>query len=419
MPERRVMRYATIDAAQVKAQAEPTEAEIAQAFAADKARYAPSEQRTVTLVTVLDENAASALVARIKGGQPIADAARGAGLEARKIVDAQRQTIAAQTSAAVADAIFAAPQGSVLGPLRASIGFVLARVDSVTRKPGRTLAQAHDELAAKVRAQKATAAIGKLRDSIEDSLADNASLNEVVKDQKLTAVATGALLSTGVDPDRPGVPADPALAAIVQAGFAAEEGDTPVTVPLGQDGSFAVVGLDRIVRAAPVPLADIRPRVVADVQADRARRTARQRAEAVLQKVNGGMALPAALAAAGVKGPPVQSLTSTRAQLNADPRGVNPVLALLFSIPQNSARMLESPENKGWLIVRVNQIVPGDASRQPGVVNATRSDLGRSMGREYAEQFAQAIVTQQGAKRNKAAIEQLKKELAGAGGPQQ
>ena len=59
----------------------PTDAEIAAAYNGDKARWAARETRTVSLVTVLDQNAANALATKIRGGTPVADAARAAGLE--------------------------------------------------------------------------------------------------------------------------------------------------------------------------------------------------------------------------------------------------------------------------------------------------------------------------------------------------
>jgi peptidyl-prolyl cis-trans isomerase D len=48
-------------------------------------------------------------------------------------------------------------------------------------------------------------------------------------------------------------------------------------------------------------------------------------------------------------------------------------------------------------------------------VAATRADLGRVIGREYAEQFARAVTAFQGAKRNQTAIDKLKKDLLGGG----
>jgi peptidyl-prolyl cis-trans isomerase D len=418
IPERRIMRYAIVTPDAVKAQVAPSDADIAKAYAADKTTYAPRQLRSATVVTVLDEKAAQALAARVKAGTKLEDAARAAGLESRAITEAEQKAIASQTSDAVASAIFAAPNGGIVGPARSSIGFVVARVDGSKDVPGRSLAEARDEIVTKVTAQNTAAALQKRHDAVDDALADNANINEVLADQKLVAQTTVPLLSDGTNPDAPGKP-DPALTPIVAAGFAAEEGDTPTSVPTGPDGSFAVVALDRVVPAAPMPLAKVRDRVMADLRTDRARRAARAAANALLAKVNAGTPLAVALSQSGLKVPAPQSLASTRAQVNADPQRVNPVLALLFSMKKGTARLLESPEAKGWLVVQLDEVVPGDARKQPGVINATRGDLGRVIGREYAIEFSNAVTAHVGVKRNKNAIAQLKKDLVGAGGSDQ
>ncbi|KTT76260.1 peptidylprolyl isomerase [Sphingomonas endophytica] len=412
-PERRVIRYAIVGPQQVAAQSVPTDAEVAQAYAADKAKYAAKQVRDVTLVTVLDQKAAQALADKVKGGTAITTAARAAGLEARAVTGVERATLATQTAPAVADALFAAPQGNVVGPLRGAIGFVVARVDKVTQDPGKTLAQARGDIVAALTKQKTADAIGKARDAIEDALADNASINEVAKDQKLTVQATPAVVSSGADPDQPLMQPDAALAPVIAAGFAAEDGDTPTTVPLGQDGGFAVAALDRIVPATPIPLAQARAQVVGDLTADRARRAAEKAANAIVAKVNAGTPLAAAIAQVGVKAPPVETVSATRAQITANQGQVNPVLAMMFGMKQGTARAIQAPDGRGWLVLRVETVVPGDASKLPGVIQATRVDLGRAIGNEYAQQFANAVAAAQGAKRYPDAIAQLKKDLLG------
>lgn len=422
VPERRVMRYVTVTPETVKAQATPTDAEIRQQYQADAGLYQARQTRDVTLVTVLSQAGANALAAKVKGGTGIAEAARAAGLDPRTVTAADQKTLAASTSDAFAAAAFGAARGAVVGPVRGTLGFVVGRVDAVGQVAGKSLDQARGEIIAKLTTQKSNAAIQKLRDAIEDSLADNANINEVASEQKLTVQATPALLANGTDPDAAGKPADPALLAIAQAGFAAEEGDTPTTAPLAQgaaaqDGSFVVVALDRVVPAAPRPLAQVRERVVADIVADRRRREARRIADAVLAKVRGGTSLADAIRQTGLNAPAPRPLAATRSQLNAQQQ-VNPLLALLFTTRQGAAQKVESPTGDGWAILQVQRVIPGDARGKPQVVNATRGDLGRVIGQEYVQQFTRAVTSSLGVKRNQGAIDALKKDLLGGGGDQ-
>ncbi|WP_294189669.1 peptidylprolyl isomerase, partial [uncultured Sphingomonas sp.] len=359
VPERRVVRYAVVTPDSVKAQVTPSDAEIQQAYNGNRAAYQPREQRTVSIVTVLDQKAADALAAKVKSGTALAAAARASGLEARTIEKVEKTALTTRTSAAVADALFAAQKGAVVGPIKGTIGFVVAQVDGVTQVAGRSLAQARDEIVQTLTRSKTTDALSQTQNKIDDALSDNANINEVASDQKLTVSSTKPLLASGVDPDDAATKPDPRLAPIMQAGFAAEEGDTPTIVALGTDGGFAVVALDRIVRAAPRPLAQVRAQVVRDVIAERQRNAAKQIATQALAKLDKGATLAAVLSQTGVRGPAPQRIDTTRAQLNADRRGVEPTLALLFSMKQGSAKMLAAPNNMGWLLIKLDRVTPG------------------------------------------------------------
>jgi len=412
VPERRVVRYAIVTPEQVKAQAVPTDADIAKAYNGDRGRFAATEKRTIAQVTVLDQAAANALAAKVKSGTPIADAARAAGLEARTVEKIEKAGYTSQTSAAVANAVFGAAQGAVVGPVRGSLGFVVARVEAIEAVAGRSLAEARAELIPELTRQKTAEALAKIHDALDDAIGDNANFSELASDQKLTPTVTPPLLVNGLNPDAANVRPDPALAPILGAAFAAEEGDTPTLVQTGADGSFAVVALERIVRTAPRPLTQVQEQVARDFTADRARRAARTIATAVLARANKGTPLAAALAQSDIR-TPVQSLNSARAQLSADPRGAPPPLALLFSMAQGTAKMLEAPNDQGWLIVKLDTIVPGDASKQPGVISATRGDLGRVVGREYAQQFTNAVKAAVGVKRDAKALAKAKADFTG------
>ncbi|MEG8054367.1 peptidyl-prolyl cis-trans isomerase [Sphingomonas aerolata] len=147
IPERRVIRYAVVDAARVKAQAVPTDAEIAAQYQQDRARYAPTEKRTITQVVVADQAGATAIAAKVKAGTAIADAARAAGLEASTQTAVEKAAYAGTTSPQVADAVFAAANAAVVGPVRTPLGWTIARIDSIQNVPAKTLDQVTGEIA--------------------------------------------------------------------------------------------------------------------------------------------------------------------------------------------------------------------------------------------------------------------------------
>lgn len=415
VPERRAIRYALVTPELVRARATPTEAEIAQAYQRNAAQYRPTERRTIAQVIVADQAGATALAARVRGGASLADAARAAGLEASTRTNVDKATYARENPAALADQLFAAERGAVVGPVRGPLGFVVARVEGIEQVPGRTLDQVRGEITAALTRTKTTEALARVQESLDDALGDDATFDELVADQRLQPRTTPPLTAAGVDPDSPGQ-ADPALRPLVTAAFQAEEGDEPQLVQLGPDGGFAVVAVGQVVPAAPRPLAQIRDRVAADLVADRRRQAARRIAGEVLARVNRGAPLAQALSAAGASLPAPRPISAFRRQLAESQGGADPALALLFSMPQGAARLLEAPAGAGWQIVKLDRIERGDARREPAAVAAATSGLSRLTGRELAEQFARAARAAVGVRVDDTALARVRADLSGQGG---
>jgi peptidyl-prolyl cis-trans isomerase D len=127
------------------------------------------------------------------------------------------------------------------------------------------------------------------------------------------------------------------------------------------------------------------------------------------------MPLAQALATSGRALPPVQPASATRAQLAQQQGNVPAPLALMFSMAKGSAKLLEAPNNAGWLIVKLDTIVPGDAARTPAAINGARGSIAQVVGREYAEQFARAVRNVVGVKTDAAALAKVRADLAGNG----
>ncbi len=412
-PQRRVIRYAVVTPDQVKAQSTPTDAEIAAAYKAQAARFAATERRTIQQVVILDQAGAAAIAAKVKAGQSIADAAKAAGLEASTRTDVDKQAYAATSSSSVADALFAAPKGAVVGPVQSPLGFTVATVQAIDHVAAKSLDEAKPLLVPELTKQKTLLALSNAHDAIDDSLAKNATFDEVIADRKLTPAATPALTAAGIDPTQPAAKLDPTLRPVLAAGYAAQDGDAPQMVPLGTDGGFAIVAPGKILPAAPRPLADVRQAVIADLTADRARQAARKMAIAIVAAANKGTPLAKAVGDSGAKLPAPRPVAATRAQISANPQGVPAPLALMFSMTANSTKMLEAPGGAGYFLIRLDQVVPGNAAGNAAIITATQRDMGRATGGEYVEQFVKAVRAQVGVKTDPTAIAKVRADLLG------
>ncbi|ARS25747.1 hypothetical protein KC8_00365 [Sphingomonas sp. KC8] len=412
IPERRVLRYAMFGADNAPTSTTPTEAEIAAFYKTNAASYGASETRAISQVILPDQKAADALAAKVRGGGAIADAARQAGGEAIAQTVA-RPALAEAASPAIADAVFALPQGGVAGPIKADLGWYVVKVDRIDAKAARPLAAVKAEIAASLARQKHDEAVANMVSDIEDSIADGSSFDDVVKARGLTVVTTPALLADGRAPDQPDFKPAPELPALLRFAAQMTADEDPVVETIVANQRYALVAVSQVIAAAPAPLARVRDAVVASIQAERAAKQARAIADAILAKAKGGTALADAFAQAPVRLAPPAKAGARQMDMMRNDRPAPAPLKLMFGMKKGEIRVLAAPNNAGWFVVHLAEIVPGDARKEPGLVNSLRRDFSRSVGDEYIQQFIAAASKEIGVKRNDKAITALKAELSG------
>jgi peptidyl-prolyl cis-trans isomerase D len=411
-PERRVIRYALLNRAAFEAAATPSEQEIAAAYNANKAAYAPKETRTVSQVILPTEAAARQLAQRVSSGTPIADAARAAGLESVTLNDQTREAYAQASAPAVAQAVFATAQGQVAAPARSGLGWHVARVDRITTVAGRSLDQARQEIVERLRREKASTAWTEAIAKVEDAVNEGATFDEVVAANKLQPQATPPLLASGRPPDSDVAP-PPELAAIVKSGFSMEAGDDPVVEQIVPDQTAALVKTEQVLAAAPKPLAQIREQVAADLVAERGLAQARRAAEQIATRANAGTPLAQAVSGAGVGLPAATTVSGQRGELLRQNQPTSPQLNALFTLGRGRARAVRADDGSGWYVVALENSVPGNAIAQPQLVEGTRSQFAPVLGQEYGAQLAAAARRAVGVEINAAAVARLKSELVG------
>lgn len=415
VPETRVVRYALFDRKRFEAKIVPTEAEIAQAYKANAVQYAAKETRVFSQVVAPTQAVAAQIAAKARAGIPLATAAKAAGTEATTLA-AQDEAAYAGLSAspAISKAAFAAAKGAILDPQKSPLGWLVIHVDAINRTGGKTLSDVRATLAAQIVKQKIDVAIADFVTKIEDEVADGSTFDDVVKAEGLTVVTTPALTGSGIAPDAPGFKAPPELQPILRDAFQAEVNDDAAVLTIAPGQSYGFYDLDRINPAAPKPLASIRAQVQADFQQDRASKEAKRVADAIALKANQGAPLATALSGAGVALPAPRPIGARRIDLARNQQKVPAELALLFSIPTRHARVLEAEDKKGWYVIWLDKIEPGNIASEPNLVNVTQGELSRSLGDEYAQQFAAAIKVDVGVKKNDSTIAALKRSLTGA-----
>ncbi|HVU29732.1 MAG TPA: peptidyl-prolyl cis-trans isomerase [Sphingomicrobium sp.] len=417
VPEQRSIRIARIGPEQV-ANLTASEQEIAAYYNAHKADYASKETRNISQAVVPDQATANAIAARAKGGASIAAAAAPAGGNAAvtSLKDQSREAYASVAGAKAAAAVFAAPSGAVVGPVQTDFGWAVVKVDSVKTLGGKTLEQARSEIASKITADKRKSAIEDLAGKVQDEVDNGGNFTEAAAKAKLTVTTTPLITANGSSRTGPGYKVPAELAPAVKTGFEIEPNDPPEIVSLPDDQGYAMVSPDRIVPAAPAPLAEVREKVANDWINGKATERARSVAQQIEAKVEHGIPLAQAMKESKVPLPPMQPLAARRIQIAMAQGPVPAAMKMLFTLAAGKSRMFPDPQGRGFVIVKVTKSEPANALMQPALIGRMQSELQDAVSQDYAREFLAAMRAEVGVKRNDAAIQAFKTRLVKSGG---
>jgi peptidyl-prolyl cis-trans isomerase D len=413
LPERRAVRFAQFDESVVRNTPPPSEAEIAARYKAEGKKYAPSDKRKLAQMVLPTEAAAKAVQAEIAAGKSLEAAAAAKGLGVAQLGVLDREEYALQSSAAAASAVFAAPNGALVGPFKAPLGWLLVRIEASERNPGKSLDQARAEIATRLGAEKRRAALTDFSARIEEEFDNGATLTDVAKELGLTLTSTEPLLANGAVFAKPGQTAPAVLGRVLQTAFSMEGEGQPQLAEIETGKTFMIFDVSQIQTAAPPPLAEIKPIVAEDARLAKGAKLAEQAAKKVEAQIAKGVPIEVAMASLGVALPPVDRVDQQRQQIQALGANAPPPLARIFTMPKGKVRLLAAPRNRGWYVITVFEVTPGLVEPTDPRLVGLNQTLRTANSSELDAQLRRAMRDEVGAKRNDAAIAAVRKRLLG------
>lgn len=405
VPEQRVLSIAVIGPQQV-AKVVANDREIEAFYRANAATYGGKATRGLSQVVASSEAQARSLAQQARSSGNLGGGAISLGQKSRE----ELVRIAGDRVAAAA---FGARQGEIVGPVRSDLGWHVIKVESIQAASGRPLSAVRGEIAARLTADKRRQALEDLVDKAQTAIDEGASLAEAARSAGLSVMRTPAITAGGIARSQPAFKLPEQLQPAVRAGFELGEGDEPVVETLPGEAGYALVGADDIIAAAPAPLASIRDQVATDWRAAQARDKARGVASAIAARAARGTDLKDAVEQSGAGLPPPQKIARRRIELSAMGGNVPPALGMMFSLVEGRSRMVADPQGRGFVIVQVTKVTPGNASLQPTLISRTQSEFQQTAGDEYAQQMSRAIEAEVGVKRDEAAIAAARQRITG------
>lgn len=411
-PERRTIRYAAFGEDNITESTEATAAEIKARYESEPERFKASETRSVTAFPVPTKEAADAIAARVRSGLSIEAAAREAGFNVSRVEDQTKEQLASSFSFAVAEAIFDAGNGQVAEPARSNLGFYVAKIDNVKSIGARSLAEATPELKEQIDAEKKANALADLSAKIEDEFTDGTSIVEVAEKYDLDLVTSKPVFANGQIYDEPNTTLPQQLAPTLETAFRMDEGEPQLT-QLVPGERFLAFDVTNIVEAATPPLGELRDTVVEGWKNSEGSKEAKKAADRIVEKVSGDMTLSQALDGEDGEFPGIQRVDLARQQLMAQQQRPAPPLVLLFSMAEGSTKVLEAPNDEGWFVIDLDEIIAEPLKDDDPLLARTTLELAPALRSEYEQQLVTAIRAEVGIERNETAIEAVRKQLAG------
>ncbi|OHC78794.1 MAG: hypothetical protein A3B62_04475, partial [Rhodospirillales bacterium RIFCSPLOWO2_01_FULL_65_14] len=199
-PEYRALTVVRIDAADLAAEVNVTDAELKTAYESREDEFnTPETRHVLQMVLPKKEDAEAALKELAEGKTFEAVAKEKAGMDA-SLVDLGVVVRAALPFPEMGDAIFALEKDKPSAPVKTPLGWHVFKVTDIRKSEKKTFEQARDVLRKAVAHDKAVDSLYSLANRFEDSLGGGATLDETAKRLNLKVAKIAAVDSTGLDP---------------------------------------------------------------------------------------------------------------------------------------------------------------------------------------------------------------------------
>ncbi len=374
LPEAADVRYVEVRRSDVAAGVSISEDELAEHYEFNQDRYQRDEQRQARHILILfgdDENAAekeaTALLARVRAGEPFEDLARQYSddtLTAEQGGDLGALT-ESQLAGDLGSAIFTMDEGAIEGPVRSEFGFHVVRLDRVLEQGPLPFDQVRAELTAELQDQKAESLFRDLERRLSDALFDASDIDGLAAAINGEVKTAEGFTRDGGEP----LGTDPAIINAVFDEVLLAGGLSEVIEIDG--GRSAVLSISDYRPAARRPLEEVRDEVVASVRAQEAEKIMAARADEMIAALERDVDF--AVAAEAIGATPGEPVVMTRNAPDADQ--FVQVAVFTAAKPAQDKPTVGSTRNGvgGYTVYSVEAVLPG----RPEALPVEQRDAGK------------------------------------------
>jgi peptidyl-prolyl cis-trans isomerase D len=303
LPESADVQYIRIRRQDVAEGIEISEERLAQYYEDEKYRYLQDEQRQARHILIQfgdDEEAARTkaedLLMRIRSGDSFEALAAEFSMDGGTAEQGGNLGVLTESQLpdALGAAIFSMEEGDLDGPVRSDFGFHIIRLDDILERGPLPLDQVRGELISELQSREADSLYLELERRLSDALFDLADMEAI---SEAVGVEIGTIEGFTRDGGAPFGANQAAIDAVFSDAVLSGEQISEV-IELDAD-SAAIFRVTRYNEATRRPLDEVRDEIEAQVRSQQAETLLAERAEAILEAVDGGEDFGVAAEAAG------------------------------------------------------------------------------------------------------------------------
>lgn len=250
------------------------------------------ERRSFVTITAPNKQAADRIAVALREGQTPEAVAAANNLQPASFNDTPRSAISDQ---AVAGAVFGLAANEVSAPVQARVGYVVAKVSTITAGREAALADVREQVIQELRGQEMRGAISRRVEAYEAARREGKSLDEAVRQVGAQIVPITPISREGRNQQRQQLNAP---ANILEAMWKLTEGRASEVISAG-DGQYFVVRVDDVIPAAMPALADIREPLAREWTARENARLLNAKADELVARLRRGENIAAVAASVG------------------------------------------------------------------------------------------------------------------------
>lgn len=443
--EKRSVQVITVDADKMKITAKPTKEELLAYYDSEKEKYMDPEYRSLSVILLSFEDMLNAIPVSdeqikeryeqnksfyVKPERRDVDQihfaskeeAQKALAELKKDKDFREvaQEVAGQSEkdtnlgwvekdgvlAELADDLFAAKEGDIVGPLQSSMGWHILTVLDIEPQTETPFSKVKDIIAKDLKKELGADKVYEQANRLDDFLASGKTLEEAADTFNLKIVNVPKIDITGKDSAGKTLPDMFSSPDFLEAAFSLTQGsESPVTETA--DGFF-VVRADEVIAPEAKPLSVVQKDIEALWLKDRRSENAKETADKILAAIQDGKSFASAAKAHRLNVERLSGLSRSGSSVLS-----SGTVSRIFSLPPYEAGLISTPS--GYLVVKVDKITAPEMKKTSSEMKALKKEVTDSLSQKM---LAAAVNDFAAIYKVKVNYGQIKKLFEGASEPE-